>query len=757
MAINRGYDRPFFIMGGAVKTTGGSLNLAKGELALVDQSQTSENGVKVVTTTAGKPKNKKDFALRVGVAGKEPNRSYSDKDESTMPFSLAEVVGLKVSAPKQTEQTVDELVIGYDGINADTAFKFTTGDAYFRVFVEVEGGAIDFRGARGCKETVAVNINIPQCDPFNDCEECDNCSTVDCRDITLEAIKQLRRRELSGGARLEEFVEITPVFSCDNEAVVDETPYSYYCLEVCDTGDDEALALISTQYEAPVIRTDRTGSVSKYQVFLPSSSGAPNDYAQTLASIIKGCEDCPAGYTATPEGVLYAFTVEDDGSNQSALFTALPGYVANTVTKSGNNAGVGFYTAILDNALTDAEVATLLAGAAPRNTITLRNLGNVVSMCENDTVTETAWVECGTCNVTEEQYKITLPDTKCGDNRLAELQLAYPDLDIALSLTGFGAPNVTLTGTSGTMNITIDGTDYLATFATDLTTTAANFVTAHATALLAEGITVTSAGAVLSFANVNLNSGDTWSFTNASGNLNGSITSIDEYVVTGGCKTEYTTTVVSNIVCEECDPIYKDFYVTKAPESFDNHQWTKVPNPTVLPNGNCLCGIKFKGKTFVISADEALRDIAQFTEDSVRVRVSAGYPEEIAEGIGRLPTGVYQPEYISRWIPRTHLAGNLRDLENEGRNYFLGTRYRNEYLSRVLRGEASNMADELKQYVQYTLQIQPTTHAQSFGGRISESMNYDFFVEVGRHQDVETLLNNIAANAGVETVQAFGA
>lgn len=51
---------------------------------------------------------------------------------------------------------------------------------------------------------------------------------------------------------------------------------------------------------------------------------------------------------------------------------------------------------------------------------------------------------------------------------------------------------VTLTGTSGTANIQINNVDYLATFDTDLTTTATNFVTAHAAALLLLGVIVTS-------------------------------------------------------------------------------------------------------------------------------------------------------------------------------------------------------------------------------------------------------------------------
>lgn len=60
---------------------------------------------------------------------------------------------------------------------------------------------------------------------------------------------------------------------------------------------------------------------------------------------------------------------------------------------------------------------------------------------------------------------------------------------------------VTLTGTSGTANITVNGVAYLATFTTDLATSAANFVTSHAATIAARmnGIVVTSSGASIIF------------------------------------------------------------------------------------------------------------------------------------------------------------------------------------------------------------------------------------------------------------------
>lgn len=83
----------------------------------------------------------------------------------------------------------------------------------------------------------------------------------------------------------------------------------------------------------------------------------------------------------------------------------------------------------------------------------------------------------------------------------------------------------TLTGSSGTANVTINGTAYLATFDTDLTTTAANFVTAHAATILARFgkavVTSSGAGIIVTSGVPGLNM--TVSVANASGNLAGSV------------------------------------------------------------------------------------------------------------------------------------------------------------------------------------------------------------------------------------------
>lgn len=83
---------------------------------------------------------------------------------------------------------------------------------------------------------------------------------------------------------------------------------------------------------------------------------------------------------------------------------------------------------------------------------------------------------------------------------------------------------ITLTGTSGTANINVDSTDYLATFNTNLTTTASDFVTTHGAALNTAGVTVTSNAAVLTFtANVGGTAFAIVAPANASGDLGGTL------------------------------------------------------------------------------------------------------------------------------------------------------------------------------------------------------------------------------------------
>lgn len=86
---------------------------------------------------------------------------------------------------------------------------------------------------------------------------------------------------------------------------------------------------------------------------------------------------------------------------------------------------------------------------------------------------------------------------------------------------------ITLSGTTGTANINVNGVNYLATFTTNLFTTAQNWVTANQAALLLLGINVFALGSgadgrIRFSRNTNLIL-DTITITNVSGTLNGTI------------------------------------------------------------------------------------------------------------------------------------------------------------------------------------------------------------------------------------------
>lgn len=144
-----------------------------------------------------------------------------------------------------------------------------------------------------------------------------------------------------------------------------------------------------------------------------------------------------------------------------------------------------------------------------------------------------------TCNAYDSVIQ-TVPLTDAADTEFQFVVNNYVIQDVSAilisteypSLTGNSSRTVTLTGTSGTAAITVGGTNYLATFTTNLTTSANNFVTSHAAALLVRGITVTADTGVLTFVAATATF-PTIARTNLSGDLSGTIAAVTAGATTG--------------------------------------------------------------------------------------------------------------------------------------------------------------------------------------------------------------------------------
>lgn len=742
--IHKPVDRDFFLIGGNVLKSGYSLNLAKGQIGLFDLENPTKNGLMAVSNITGYPKNK-EYVLRMGSDNSTVSRTSNSKASSTYQFKLNEVLDVRVSAPTSSSQIVDNVVLGYDGVNASTAIKFKKGDRK-TVFMKLSGNWIGLLGYPDNFVTVEYTMEADSCSPLDECVECDGCMEVNCAPMVFKAVEYLKNFELRGGVKVSDGVEITPVKSCTTSPTFVETNYDFYSLIVSDIGDDNALALVQAQYPLyQVNRIDRSGTKTTYQIVAPQGTVVAA-YTQSIASVLKGCATCPAGYSAVAGGVLYNITLEDDGVDNTALVQAIPNAVAGTALKNGQNSGVGTYSVLLSQKLISAQITTFVTA---NKTSTVDELGLISAICTNGTITSVAWTVTSTCKMSEASYKLTLPDTECGTNRLAELQAAYPNNTVALS--GTSKKTITLTGTSGTGNIAVAGVNYLTTFNTDLTTTASNFVTTNAAAILAAtGAVVTSVGAVITITD-NTIYFPTITFTNLTLTLGGTVSGLVAVgTVTGGCQTEYTIIVPTNIVCDECSPIYKDIYKAEEPRPYDIYKWETIdPSPSY---SDCLCGIKFKGKEFIVCPDEFLRDELAFEESSVMIEVSGGYVTEVREGIDNMIESPMKVTYLSKWQPRTHLGGNLWTREDESRNFFTGESKHNDTLvSKMLAGDTSHI-ESCSQYVDIAIDIRRNQYSQGMTGTAEFTNTYHIFAEYGRHADAIGLANLIAAGAGLPAV-----
>lgn len=407
---------------GTIMTDGYSLDLGLDQAGIFSKSarKTTQKGLKALDTFEGIDKTREKLAILYGTR-KDTGRMGSDKNSRTMDFSLSEIKQVGISHPKQTEQTFDYWRVGWDGRNAGTSFKFNKGQT-LEFQMTIGGTPISFFNS-SCDYTVKVPVNIPNIESGNICTELgDICDPVDCREHTLTMVRALNDYYLPGGQVLSDYFDIYPIFSTPTN-VAEPIVYKEWTLEYCGFGGQNELSAVSAQY--PGVKVTRDTMSDKFVIFAPEEF-TPAPFVQTKASILKGCADCPDGYDLIPDGFIYGVAMEDDGVTQVAKVQALPGAIALSAVKTGQDFGVGHYIVALDNELTEIEEATFIT-ANP--TATIKFVGTKKAFCSDDTETTSPWVEGGTCQATTATYRILVPDD-CNGSKLTEIQDAYPDLVI---------------------------------------------------------------------------------------------------------------------------------------------------------------------------------------------------------------------------------------------------------------------------------------------------------------------------------------
>ena len=727
-------SKPLFILEGLVKTSGGAKNLAKGQFAIVTDKATTD-GLKVVSDFAGLPKDA-PIKFRVGRHKLPSNlRTPYASNYETSWFTAKDIVSIKANFPKFTKRTFDELIVGYDGINADTAITLLEGQSTVLDII-VSGDPVSVHTQED-EHMVKVHFG-------KQVGETD-------QEVVNRVVKTLKDYKLPGSRKLTDLIDIKVIDS--SREPLSGTPYVFSTLNVADGGDSNALALVQAQYSYQVVRTGRNTSTnsSEYTILHPATVTLANYSHSVIDASVKGCADCLAGYTDIVAGVVYNVKLEDGGATQVTLVDNLPGFITGTAILTGREGGVGSYSVVVDNDLTDAEIATFLATNSISATAEIKRIGTIDEVCTKTTTTATAWVDGQTCYATTEQYKIQLKDTDCGTSRLTELQAYYPSLVIeAGAPTGQATQEVALFGSSGSISLVVNGVTYTTPFATSLTVTAAAFVTAHGAAILADtGITVTSASSTLTF------SGDVDDFpaitAATGGGLTGTVKAVD-YLTTstiGGCQTVYSTTVTTNVVCDECDNIFLGQFTSVAPIEFDQTHWTAI---VAVADATAKMGILLKGKPFDFYPTDVVRDEVPFYETSTRISVAGGYIEEENENFRPVYSNIFKVKRLSRAQDRDSLGYNFLPWEDVSRAHYLGEqRNYDSQFAKANFGEES-VLKFTAQYVTYEVTFDDTSYSQGVGGRSQIGHSVMLVTEFGYHNTLEQTLNALAARAGVDIV-----
>ena len=272
---------------------------------------------------------------------------------------------------------------------------------------------------------------------------------------------------------------------------------------------------------------------------------------------------------------------------------------------------------------------------------------------------------------------------------------------------GFALPQtntITLTGTSGTANIPIGGVNYLATFTSSLTTSAANFVTTHATALSTAGVILTANGATLSF----VSSDPSVLFTitdavNATGDLAGTSTVAPladktlMWIVDGGTNIPFVDiTAAGNIRINSYTPAETTLQVV----TNQVHFLTKQSGPTTISQGSG--NQRFALPNFPSGSTERSRSL------QITPRIFVSGQDTLASGFDPLVS-----------IPATNTA---QDLQNVEHTFQLGPLYNNRTVS-VTTGY-QYIVDGADLDVRLTVQSAPADVSVNYEGSTAAFLNY---------------------------------
>lgn len=380
-------------------------SLAVGQIGIIDaKTNTAVTAPTYATTKAfkfvwGTPD------VNLGDFGGVPN-----ENEYTKLIKGKLIKGFRAKKAKRGQTPL--YTIGWSGDAADTDTLFAKKGQSKSVFVKLTGTVIDrlYDKQGFTKELVTVPACVDDCD--------DTCADILCPDLATQLADQINTDK-----DLSKFIKAKAIVSCDGVAAPTEGTVYKFKLDVADAGDQTAFGAVQAQYPNDKITiNDRVGIVTTYGT-TETTNTAPADYVGSN-TVVPDCGACPTGYTYQP--LSNQFTVKITTGD---TYPTLAGEISHT--KTGTNvSGMDVYTSYVDQSVSQSTFETEVTTANAAYTATF--VASVKEACIQTAPVTISWVADGTLKTRTQDYHITLADSVCGTNRLADLQAAYPDLTVTV-------------------------------------------------------------------------------------------------------------------------------------------------------------------------------------------------------------------------------------------------------------------------------------------------------------------------------------
>lgn len=307
------------------------------------------------------------------------------------------------------------IVVGFSGDVSDTNTLFAYPGEIRKFYLKLTGGPIDkLFSKQGVTREYVYEAKIA-----SDCT--DTCATVDSRDIANSIANQI-----NSDLQINKLVKATTIISCTPALAAPSTVNEYnFQLRVCDTRDDAALGIVQAQYPTLVItRVGTEGATSVYQA-QKSANSLPSAFSNAGVVLAPDCDICPSGYTKYPSGFVYTVVRQDSGTAGN-LTTLISDYAVASTGESGVRIAYEYGQSTYVIVSTTAVSSPAVTG----DVVMFKGLAR--ETCVITSPSTIAWTYFSTQVQYPQTYTLTIADSICGTNRLADIQAALPALTVTI-------------------------------------------------------------------------------------------------------------------------------------------------------------------------------------------------------------------------------------------------------------------------------------------------------------------------------------